>query len=342
MSLCQTKRNRCRESWVRISLTVGLILCFQSIGRAQEDKPLWQWTPEEMKAHVKTVRGGKDLTPKQWPNGAKVAVSISFDFDTEAVWLGFQGNQSPSYMSRGEYGARTGLPRVLKLLDKHEIPATFFIPAASMVLHPEATKTILDRPQHEIGFHSYIHENPLTLTEEQERQVYKNAMDIFMQTVGKKPVGFRSAAWDLTPATIKIVKEMGFLYDSSMMADDRPYSLVSDGEESGLIELPVEWILDDWPYFQLSWSSHHVGLRTADEVYSIWAGEFDGAYEEGTTFILVTHPQVIGHRYRMQMLDRLIQYIQGKPGVWFATHEQIAHYVQEQAAISGQRSARKD
>ena len=160
---------------------ISFIFCSGPMGYAQEDKPFWQWTPEDMKAHVKTVRGGKDMTPAQWPSGAKVAVSISFDFDTEPVWFGFQGNRSPSYMSRGEYGARRGLPRVLALLDKHEIPATFFIPAASMVLHPEATKTILERPQHEIGFHSYIHENPLSLTEEQERQVYKNAMEIFMQ-----------------------------------------------------------------------------------------------------------------------------------------------------------------
>ena len=322
---------RCMNRWLvflgtAISLFVGSALN----AATQDGKPFWQWTPEEMQAHVKTVRGGKDLTPTQWPDGAKVAVSISFDFDTEPVWLGFPGNQSPSYMSRGEYGARRGFPRVLNLLDKHDIPATFFVPAASMVLHPEATKTILEKPRHEIGFHSYIHENPLSLNEEQERQVYKNAMDIFVKTVGKRPVGFRSAAWDLTSATIKIVKEMGFLYDSSMMADDRPYRIIADGEDSGLIELPVEWILDDWPYFQLSWNSHHVGLRTAEEVYSIWAGEFDGAYEEGTTFILVTHPQVIGHRYRMQMLDRLIKYIKGKPDVWFATHEQIARYVQNQ------------
>ena len=321
------------SNWMKtVAILVSGVVCSAFAVNAQQDKPIWQWTPEEMKAHVRTVRSGKDLTPKQWPGGVRVAVSLSFDFDTEPVWLSFQGNRGPSYMSRGEYGARAGLPRILKLLDKHDIPATFFIPAASMVLHPAAVQTILDRPQHEIGLHSYIHESPLGLSEDQEREVYTKAMDIFVQTVGRRPVGFRSAAWDLTPATIKIVKEMGFLYDSSMMADDRPYSLMSDGEESGLIELPVEWILDDWPYCQLSWSTRHVGLRSADEVYSIWSAEFDGAYEEGTLYMLVAHPQVIGHRYRMQMLERLVAYMKSKPGVWFATHEQIARYVQEQAA----------
>jgi peptidoglycan-N-acetylglucosamine deacetylase len=125
---------------------------------------------------------------------------------------------------------------------------------------------------------------------------------------------------------------MGFLYESSMMADDRPYRLIAEGKDTGLVELPVEWILDDWPYFQVSWPSKHVSMRNAEDVYSIWKEEFDGAYEEGTAYILTMHPQVIGHRYRIQMLDRLITYMKSKPGVWFATHEEIARYVKAQAS----------
>ncbi len=298
---------------------------------APAELPLWQWTPEQFQQHVATVRSGKDLTPEEWPDGARVAVSLSFDFDTEPVWMGFQDQKSPSYMSRGEYGARVGMPRIFSLLEKHKIPASFFIPAISMVLHPQVIEELKKHSDYEIGFHSYVHENPLTLSEAEERAVYAKAMKIFVERVGKRPVGFRSAAWDLTPATIQIVKDMGFLYESSMMADDRPYSLVSDGKETGLIELPVEWILDDWPLFQISWPSKHVSIRNADDVYSIWKDEFDGAYEEGTLFLLTMHPQVIGHRYRMQMMDKLITYMKSKPGVWFATHEQVARYVQEQA-----------
>jgi peptidoglycan/xylan/chitin deacetylase (PgdA/CDA1 family) len=296
----------------------------------QQEEPVWKWSPEQIQKHVNKVRAGKDLTPRRWPNGARVAVGLSFDFDTEPVWLGMQKQQSPSYMSRGEYGARAGIPRILAMLDKYKIPATFFIPAVSMVLHPEALEEIKKRPQHEFGFHSYIHENPLELTEQEEREVYEKAMAIFVEKVGKRPVGFRSAAWDLTPVTIRLVKEMGFLYDSSMMADERPYEIMTEGQASGLVELPVEWILDDWPYFQLNWAGHHIGLRNPNDVYAVWTGEFDSAYAERSMFILVMHPQVIGHRYRMQMLERLIAYMKKKPGVWFATHEQIARYVQEQ------------
>ena len=296
----------------------------------QHDEPVWKWTPEQVQQQVSTVRSGESLKPKQWPNGAKVAVSISFDFDTELSWLGYAGQKSPSYLSRGEYGARTALPRILALLDKHKIPGTFFIPAGTTILHPKQVQEIVKRTQHEIGFHSYVHENPLEFKGNEERETYEKAMKIIEEKTGKRPVGFRSAGWDLTAQTIQIVKDMGFLYDSSMMADDDPYLLISEGKDSGLVELPVEWILDDWPYFQLNWPWHHVGLRTADEVFSIWSQEFDGAYAEGGTFTLVMHPQVIGHRYRIQMLERLIEYIKKKPGVWFATHEQVVRYVKEQ------------
>ncbi|MCP5198961.1 MAG: polysaccharide deacetylase [Gammaproteobacteria bacterium] len=296
------------------------------------DQAIWTWAPEQIVDKVDEVRAGRDLTPKVWPDGARVAVSISFDFDTEPVWIGFQEQSSPSYMSRGEYGARVGIPRILKLLDKHAIPATFFVPAMTMELHPEATRLLRDHPRVEIGFHSYVHENPMRLTSVEERQVYARAMAIFEKHIGRKPVGFRSAAWDLTESTVSIVKEMGFLYESSMMADDRPYELKVNGKDTGLVELPVEWILDDWPLFQISWPAKHVAARNAEDVYSIWKDEFDVAYEEGTMYILTTHPQVIGHRYRAAMLDRLIAYMKSKPGVWFATHEEIARYVQAQAA----------
>lgn len=316
-------------AFLACTVAIGMTQSVLAQSAASDRPPMWQWTPAEIQQQVNLVRAGEDLTPSSWPNGARVAVSFSFDFDTEAVWMGAQGLSSPSYMSRGEYGARAGMPRILALLDKHEIPASFFVPAISMVLHSDVMTTLKNNSQHEIGFHSYVHENPMVLSAADERAVYEKAMQIFIEQVGKRPVGFRSAAWDLTPATIDIVREMGFLYESSLMADDRPYRLLSSGEETGLVELPVEWILDDWPMFQLNWP-YQVSIRNADDVYSIWKDEFDAAYEEGTMFLLTMHPQVIGHRYRMQMLGELITYIKSRGDVWFATHEQIARYVIEQ------------
>ncbi len=310
-----------------ISRSLAMLALLAALVVKAEPVPRWQQSPEELKAAITRVRAGADLTPAAWPAGARVAVGLSFDVDTELVWLEDQDIQSPSTMSRGEYGARAGLPRVLALLRKHDIPATFFVPAMSMELHPEVVPMIQQDPRHEFGFHSYAHENPLKLNAVDERAAYEKGMKIFVAHTGTRPQGFRSAAWDLTPATIDIVKSLGFVYDSSMMADDRPYRLISEGKDAGLTELPVEWILDDWPYFQLDWGAGQVSMRNADDVYSIWRDEFDVALEEGTMFILTMHPQVIGHRYRMRMLDRLIEHMKSKPGVWFATHAEIASYV---------------
>ncbi|MDH4314707.1 MAG: polysaccharide deacetylase [Gammaproteobacteria bacterium] len=313
-------------SALRILTLFGL--CATACAEAQS-LPRWQQSPEQIRSTASQVRAGADLTPQAWPNFARVAVGLSFDVDTELVWLEDTDMQSPSTMSRGEYGARTGLPRVLALLAKYDIPATFFIPSMSMELHPEMVRMIKTDPRHEFGFHSYAHENPLALSAADERAAYEKGIELFVKHVGSRPQGFRSAAWDLTPATIEIVKALGFAYDSSMMADDRPYMLISEGRESGLIELPVEWILDDWPYFQLDWADGQNSMRNADDVYSIWRDEFDVAYEEGTMFILTMHPQVIGHRYRMKMLDRLIEHMKSRPDVWFATHAQIAAFVSQ-------------
>ena len=307
-----------------VALPAALFVACSAIA---EDTPRWQKSPAELAASVSMVRAGEDLTPERWPNGARVAVALSFDVDTELVWLADDGAESPSTMSRGEYGARAGLPRVLALLAKHDIPASFFVPAMSMEIHPGIVPAIKTDPRHEIGFHSYAHENPLALSPADERAAYENGLALFVKHVGARPAGFRSAAWDLTPATIGIVEALGFDYDSSLMADDRPYRLVQDAKASSLVELPVEWILDDWPYFQLDWADGRDGMRNPDDVLAIWQGEFDGAYEEGTLFLLTMHPQVVGHRYRMRMLDELVTYMKSKPGVWFATHAEIAAYV---------------
>ena len=110
-----------------------------------------------------------------------------------------------------------------------------------------------------------------------------------------------------------------------------PYEVVAAGQPTGIVELPVEWILDDFPYFWMDRASTVRPTMTPDEVFSIWKTEFDVAYDERGMFILTMHPHVIGHRARIAMLDRLVTYMKSKPGVWFATHEDIAKHVRAQA-----------
>ncbi len=293
--------------------------------QTQEEKP-WQWSIEKINSIVSKVRAGKDLTPKIWPQDAKVAVGLSFDFDAETNALR-DSNFSPGVLSQGEYAARVGIPRILALLDKYRIPATFFVPAVTALLHQDSIKLILSKGRHEIGIHGWIHERNSLLSEDEERELMKMSFETLKNLTGKTPVGIRTPSWDFSPSTLKIIKELGLIYDSSLMADDRAYEILDEGKPSGIVELPVEWIMDDYPYFGFERFSPIRPLISPDDVLAIWSAEFDKAYEEGTMFILTMHPKIIGHRSRILMLEKLIQHILSRKNVWFATHEEIARYV---------------
>jgi len=297
-----------------------------SAQQQQAAPPPWTLSEGQIKEMVGRVRAGRDLTPKAWPNGARVAVGLSFDLDNETGTLR-DNSASPALLSQGEYGSRAGLPRVLALLERHRIPASFFIPAVSAMLHPDSIKAIVQPGRHEIGLHGWIHERNSQLDRATERDLLTRAAKALEAATGKRPSGMRTPSWDYSPYTIEIAKELGLVYDSSLMADDRPYEVLAAGQPTGIVELPVEWILDDFPYFWMDRSSTVRPTMTPQEVLSIWQSEFDGAYEERSMFILTMHPHVIGHRARIAMLDQLVTYMKSKPGVWFATHEEIARYV---------------
>lgn len=307
---------------------IGLMMMFSLLWPAQQEEKPWLWSLEKIKKAVNQVRAGRDLTPKEWPNGARVAVGLSFDFDAETNALR-DNNLSPGILSQGEYASRTAIPRILQLLDKHNIPATFFVPAVTALLHPEAIKAILDKKRHEIGIHGWIHERNSLLSEAEERDVLRRSFNTLREITKKPPVGIRTPSWDFSPSTLKIIRELGLIYDSSLMADERPYEIIEEGRPTGVVELPVEWIMDDYPYFGFErYTSVRPHIAPAD-VLSIWQAEFDQAYAEGTMFILTMHPKYSGHRSRIVMLEQLINYMMAKKGVWFATHEEIARYVRQ-------------
>jgi peptidoglycan/xylan/chitin deacetylase (PgdA/CDA1 family) len=308
-----------------LALMIFSVSCAQT--PAQEEKP-WEWSLEQVQSEVNRVRAGKDLTPDSWPDGARVAIALSFDFDAETNALR-DLNLSPGTFSQGEYAARVAIPRILALLDQYDIPASFFVPAVSALLHKEEIQAIVSKNRHEIGLHGWIHERNSLLSEQEESDLMYKSFDTLKELTGKAPVGIRTPSWDFSPHTLAIIKEMGLLYDSSLMADDRPYEIMEDGKPTGVVELPVEWLLDDYPYFGFSrYSSDRPHIKPMD-VFAIWAAEFEKAYDEGTLFVLTMHPKYIGHRSRIAMLETLIQYMQTHDQVWFATHEEIARYVKD-------------
>ncbi len=312
---------------IGLLLLAGWMGCSPAPPAEPVEKPPWEWTEAEWRAPVEAVRAGRRLAPESWPGGARVAVALSFDFDNETVSL--RDNQTTaSNLSRGQYGSRAGLPRVLDLLDRHRIPSSFFIPAVSALLYPEDVADIV-AAGHEIGVHGWIHERNSLISGEEERRLIEQALETLTEMTGTRPVGLRTPSWDYSPNTLQIIRDLGFLYDSSLMADDWPYEVVAHGEPTGVVELPVEWILDDAPYFGFSRYSALRPHSTPDDVLSIWIAEFDMAREEGGMFLLTMHPHVIGHRSRIAMLERLVEHMNASGDVWYATHEQVARYALE-------------
>lgn len=292
-----------------------------------ESAPAWDWTMARINENVNAARAGRSLRPASWPGGARVAVLLSFDVDNETVNLRF-GQPTIGELSQGQYGARQGLRRVVELLDRNGIPASFFIPAISLRLAPEMADVIKAAGHHEFAVHGWIHEMNSSLDGATEKRLVEQAVAEIERLTGYSPVGYRAPSWNFSASTLGILRELGFLYDSSLMADDDPYEIDSGGQPTGIVELPVEWILDEAPLVNPRGSAY----TSPRDLAQVWIDEFDRAWEERGMFLLTTHPHLIGHRSRIVSLELLIDHIRSRPGVWFATHRAAAEYVKQAAA----------
>jgi peptidoglycan/xylan/chitin deacetylase (PgdA/CDA1 family) len=288
-----------------------------------ESQP-WEWNEPTWRRHVERVRAGRSLAPNSWPGHATAVAAVSFDSDHETPALR-DGETRPAKLAQGEYGARVAVPKILDLLAKHGITASFFMPAVCALLRPAEARSYVDAG-HELGIHGWIHERNTLLPAGVERDLQMRSADTLEQVTGVRPVGIRTPSWDFSEHTLMITREMGLLYDSSLMADDEPYELLEDGEATGVVEIPVEWIRDDAPYFMMERFASLRPYISPRDVLTIWKDEFDAAYAGGGIFQLTLHPHIIGHRSRLIVLDELLTYITGHDGVWFASHEQIARY----------------
>jgi peptidoglycan/xylan/chitin deacetylase (PgdA/CDA1 family) len=295
------------------------------------EKPLepWQWPEEQWRKIVGHVRAGRAYRPAEWKEGKRCAVALSFDADHETNELRDGGN-SIGRLSWGQYGNRVGVPRILKLLERHDVKATFYVPAVAALLHEDEQRRVVAEG-HEIGIHGWIHELNSVLPFEAERDLMFRSTDTLERITGMRPVGLRTPSWDFSPGTLAIEKELGLLYDSSLMADEDCYELLLDGEETGIVELPVEWVRDDAVYFMMHRFQSLRPYTPPTDVFEIFRREFDAAYEDGGLFQLTMHPHIIGYRSRIWILDELIRYAKTKD-VWFATHAEIAAFAKTNAA----------
>lgn len=284
---------------------------------AEQQSQPWSWPEEKWRAAVERGRAGRSLRPKKW-KGGRCAVALTFDCDFETLAL--SAGEGVEALSRGQYGARAGLPRLLRLLKRHAAPATFFMPAISALLHGEAARAIA-AAGHEIGLTSWIGEARGALAPEAERELLAGALSTLETAAGLRPGGFRAGRGGFSDATLRILKEIGVGYDSSLSADDDPYELTDAGEATGIVELPVAQ--DDADYFEAGRSGGAGGI-SPEEVFDIFRRELEIAYDEGGLLVLRLHPEIIGRRSRVWIVEEFVKVARTLPGVWLATLADIA------------------
>ncbi len=262
-----------------------------------------------------------------------VRVALTFDYDAMSNWIGSSGARSPGMISRGEFGP-IGVRRILALLERHRIASTFFVPGHTARAYPDTVRAIRDGG-HEIGHHGWVHENPVQLMPEREREVLELGLEALDAVAGVRPAGYRSPGWDNSPATVPLLLEHGFEYESSLMGSDfEPYwCRVGDelsateefrwGKPVNLVELPVAWHLDDFIQFEFVATPTGIlnAARSTTMSWEIWTGEFQYLYERvGRGLLTITmHPQVIGRGHRMLFLERFIEHVAGHQGARFTT-----------------------
>jgi peptidoglycan/xylan/chitin deacetylase (PgdA/CDA1 family) len=255
-----------------------------------------------------------------WPEGAQSAVALTFDFDAESAWIAADpaNAQRPGVLSQGTYGAKVGVPLILELLARQEVAATFFVPGVVAESHDERVTQIV-AAGHELGVHGYTHTAPTQLDAAAEAVELRRALGV-LRGFTSDIVGYRSPAWELTSATLGLLESLGLEYSSNLMDDIRPY--VHPGTR--IVELPVQWLLDDAPYFWFSNRDWTRAIAPVSAVEETWLGEFEGIHRLGGATIVTMHPQVIGRPGRLAFLERFIAKLRATPGVWIATCAEIA------------------
>jgi peptidoglycan/xylan/chitin deacetylase (PgdA/CDA1 family) len=284
-------------------------------------------------------------------------VCLTFDFDAISVWTGTFGLTSASAVSRGEFGARVAVPRILEVLERERVHATFFTPGVTIDTWPEVCRRIIDEG-HEIAHHGYSHATPATLDEGAERQELEKGLEAMDRHLGgHRAVGYRAPASDLSSRSTGLLHEYGFAYDSSMMAQDfEPYwcrsgdvvdaeGSIQFGEEIELVEIPFSWSLDDFPQMEFVAAPGRIleGLNDPEKCLRMWTADFEYMADEvpGGVYCMCFHPQVIGRGARMRVLEQMITSVKGR-GARLRTCADAAKAWAERNPLAGGRGATPD
>jgi peptidoglycan-N-acetylglucosamine deacetylase len=260
----------------------------------------------------------------RWPDSARCAAMLCFDVDGETTALSEdpQLSRRRTLMSQCEYGPRIGVPRLLGLLDHLGAPATFFIPGYIAEQHPRMVEAIA-AAGHEIGLHGYLHEKLTYLNQEQEEEILVRCLEILERQTGRQPMGYRAPWFETNPWTADLLQRHGLAYCASEMGDDVPYL-----HPNGLVEIPGQWLLEDWEQFAFNADPAWGFIpENCEKVFDLWRREFEAMHDFGCCFVLTLHPWLSGRPSRVRLLEDLLNLMRERSGVWFARGGELAAYV---------------
>lgn len=265
--------------------------------------------------------------PPPWPGGARCAVAITFDVDSDSfvhIAAPDRAHRLVCTTSWTRYDD-IAIPRIVELFRRFDLRQTFFFPAWCMEHYPHLVETVLGGG-HEVGLHGYLHELANTLSLDKEAELLQRGIEVTERVTGKRPTGWRSPLYSFSDNTADLIARAGFLYDSSLMADDVPYMLQARSGE--VVELPLHDASDDWPQYAENWDlGYHAPIRPPERgIETFWA-EFEAAWEHRGLWISVWHPFVSGRLSRAVQVAKMIEHMQRRGGVWFATLHQIAAHI---------------
>ena len=274
--------------------------------------------------------GTRSPEPITWPQGKTAAACLTFDLDAEAVVLtaDISSVSRMTPMSHQSYGPLVGVPRILALLKRHDIEATFFVPGYSAQRYPQVVRSIAEAG-HEIAHHSYFHENTAGMDEKTEAAMLDLGLRALRDVAGVRPEGYRAPMWEMNYHTPRLLAERGFRYDSSLMDSDHPYLLaVDEHPQAGtLVEVPVSWGLDDWE--QYAFLPDLIGsgvIESPAKALELWVLELEAMHRLGAAFVLCCHPFLSGRPSRAEALERLIERMKSLDGLWITTVGEVARH----------------
>ncbi|MGO4237267.1 polysaccharide deacetylase family protein [Pseudarthrobacter sp. YAF2] len=276
------------------------------------------------------------LHPITWPDGAKAAASFTFDVDAESCTIAHEptSTRRMSLMTHQSYGPKVAVPRLLKILERQDIKATFFIPGFTAESYPDVVRRIVDGG-HEVGHHGYLHEPMQGIDAATEASYMDRGLEALAKVAGVRPVGYRAPWWELNWHSPGLLANRGFLYDSSLLDGDAPYRFaVAADDPRDIVEIPVDWTLDDWEQYAFYPGVTGSGvIESPAKVLEMWTLEAEAHHSQGSCFVLTNHPFISGRPSKAVALEQLIERVKAMDGMWVTTMEQIARHTK--ATVAG-------